>query len=86
VAAVQPPLVSELILCVKNTSLGSLVGLDDLLRRGEIVYQRYVNPMETLAVVGAFYWLVCFTLSQISRRLEGEPGATVLRPRDQIAI
>jgi His/Glu/Gln/Arg/opine family amino acid ABC transporter permease subunit len=66
----QPPLVSELVLCIKNTSLGALVGLDDLVRRGEIVYQKYVNPIETLAIVGLIYWVLCFSLTLLARRLE----------------
>src|SRR5207244_995609 len=79
VRRMQPPLVSELVLCIKNTSLGALVGLDELLRRGEIVYQKYVNPIETLAIVGLIYWVLCFSLTQLSRRLER--AATVpLRP------
>lgn len=71
VGRLQPPLASECILCVKNTSLGSLVGLDEVLKRGEIVYQKYVNPMETLMVIGAIYWVICFSLSLVSRRVEG---------------
>jgi len=65
-----PPLVSELVLCIKNTSIGSIVGLNELLRRGTIVYQQYFNPIETLALVALVYWALCFGLSSLSRRLE----------------
>lgn len=64
------PLVGELIVCLKNTSIGSVVGLNELLRRGTIVYQQYLNPFETLVVVAAIYWCLCFGLSKLSRRLE----------------
>lgn len=65
-----PPLVGELIVCLKNTSIGSVVGLNELLRRGTIVYQQYLNPMETLIVVAFLYWCLCYGLSLVSRRLE----------------
>ena len=65
-----PPLVSELILCIKNTSIGSIVGLNELLRRGTIVYQQYFNPMEALALIAIVYWVICFGLSSLARRLE----------------
>lgn len=65
-----PPLVGELILCIKNTSIGSIVGLNELLRRGTIVYQESFNPMETLALIALVYWLLCFGLSSLARRLE----------------
>ncbi len=65
-----PPLVSELILCIKNTSIGSIVGLNELLRRGTIVYQQYFNPIETLALIAIVYWALCFGLSSLARRLE----------------
>lgn len=65
-----PPLVSELILTVKGTSIGSVLGLNEVLKRGTIMYQFYFNPLETLAVVGMLYWLLCYGLSRLGRRLE----------------
>jgi len=65
-----PPLVSELVLCIKNTSIGFVVGLNELLRRGTIVYQEYFNPIETLALIAIVYWAICFGLSSAARRLE----------------
>ncbi len=67
-----PALVSELILCLKNTSIGCVVGLNELTRRGIIIYQQYYNPIETLLVVAALYWVLCYALSSVSRHLEME--------------
>jgi His/Glu/Gln/Arg/opine family amino acid ABC transporter permease subunit len=69
-----PPLVGELIVCLKNTSIGSVVGLNEILRRGTIVYQQYLNPFETLVVVAVIYWCLCYGLSLLSRRLELSGG------------
>ncbi|MBI3967828.1 MAG: amino acid ABC transporter permease, partial [Chloroflexi bacterium] len=46
-----PPLVGELVIVIKNTSIGVAVGLNELLRRGQITYQEFLNPVETLVVV-----------------------------------
>jgi His/Glu/Gln/Arg/opine family amino acid ABC transporter permease subunit len=67
-----PPLVSELILTIKNTSIGAVIGLNELLKRGIIIYQQYLNPIETLCVVAVLYWLLCYGLSLVSRQLEAE--------------
>lgn len=67
-----PPLVSELILTIKNTSIGAVIGLNELLKRGIIIYQQYLNPIETLLVVALLYWVLCYGLSLVSRRLEAE--------------
>ncbi|MCC7106308.1 MAG: amino acid ABC transporter permease [Chloroflexi bacterium] len=65
-----PPLVSELILIVKGTSIGSVLGLNELLKRAIITYQLYFNPLEMLFAVGIIYWTICFSLSRLGRRLE----------------
>jgi len=79
-----PPLVSELVLCIKNTSIGSIVGLNELLRRGTIVYQQYFNPIETLLLVALLYWAMCFGLSRIGRRLE--MGGAERSERDRLRV
>jgi putative glutamine transport system permease protein len=80
-----PPLVSELILCIKNTSIGSIVGLSELLRRGTIVYQQYFNPIETLLLIALAYWVLCFGLSSFARRLELTGAQQAERDRIVIA-
>lgn len=69
---ILPPLVGEFVLVIMGTAYGSLVGLDDLLRRGAVLYDRYLNPLETLAIVALLYWALCYGLSCLSRRLELE--------------
>jgi putative glutamine transport system permease protein len=75
-----PPLVSELVLCIKNTSIGSIVGLNELFRRGTIVYQQFFNPIETLLLLAVVYWAMCFGLSLVAQRLE--TGAAQRAERD----
>jgi putative glutamine transport system permease protein len=65
-----PPLVSQLITLLKDTSLASIIGLNELLTQGQILYRFYGNPLQTLLSVAAVYFVINFTLSRLSRRLE----------------
>jgi His/Glu/Gln/Arg/opine family amino acid ABC transporter permease subunit len=65
-----PPLVGQYIVLIKNTSLGSVVGLDELLRRTVILYSGFQNPMQALIVAACLYFAFLFPLSMLSRRLE----------------
>lgn len=65
-----PPLVGQYIVLIKNTSLGSVVGLDELLRRTVILYSGFQNPMQALIVVACMYFCFLYPLSMLSRRLE----------------
>jgi His/Glu/Gln/Arg/opine family amino acid ABC transporter permease subunit len=72
-----PALVSQLITLTKDTSLASLIGVNELARRAGILYNNYFNPVETLLVVAGIYFAICSSLSALSRRLE---------PRDVAAL
>lgn len=65
-----PPLVGQYIILIKNTSLGSVVGLDELLRRTVILYNGFQNPAQALVVVAVLYFSFLYPLSALSRRLE----------------
>ena len=51
-------------------SLGSIIGMVELLQRGKIIFQGFRNPMETLYVVAVIYFAMNFVLEQISRATE----------------
>ncbi len=77
-----PPLVSQFITLLKDTSLGVVIGMTELLRAGEIIYRGVYNnrlnnnPLETLCVVALIYFVVCYVLSLVSQRLERQWAAT----------
>ena len=78
------PLIAQFTTLLKDTSLGSLIGMVELLHRGKIIFQGYRNPMETLYVVAIIYFLLNFALEQASlavqRRTAGSlPAATAPR-------
>ena len=68
--AMVPPLVNQYIIAINGTSIGSVIGLDELLRRSVILYNGHQNPIQTLVVSGTMYFLVLFALSSFSRRFE----------------
>jgi His/Glu/Gln/Arg/opine family amino acid ABC transporter permease subunit len=64
-----PPLISQFTTLVKDTSLGSVISMVELLQRGVIIYQGFRNPMETLYMIGLVYFAINFALELVSRRL-----------------
>lgn len=65
-----PAIVSQLVTLLKDTSLGAVIGFEELLRRGRINGEFFHNPLQSLVVVACLYIVVNFTLSRIARRLE----------------
>ena len=72
----SPGLVSQLITLYKDTSLGVLVGVLELLRSGRLLYE---NPtyssqtVEILTVISLFYFIPNYGLSLLAARLEKGP-------------
>jgi ABC-type amino acid transport system permease subunit len=67
---VLPPLIAQFVTLVKDTSLGAIIGLLEIYRRGQILYQFYRNPLETLWVVAIVYFAVNYVLGQVAQRIE----------------
>jgi len=65
-----PALIAQFTTLVKDTSLGSVIGMTELLRRGVIIYQGSRNPMETLYVIALIYFVINFALEQMSLRTQ----------------
>lgn len=71
-----PPLAAQFITLVKDTSLGVVIGMTELLRAGEIIYRGVYdgklnnNPIESLFIVALIYFVVCYALSLATNRVE----------------
>lgn len=68
-----PALVSQFISLIKDTSLASTIGLIELTRAGEIIYERTYREFEILVFIAIIYFVICYSLSVISRKLESKP-------------
>ena len=87
-----PAMMGQLTTVIKDTSLVGTIGVFDLLRQGRTIYTQFFNPVEVLLIVMTIYFVICFVLSQLSRRLElgsvtreAKIRMTELELRDQAA-
>jgi len=76
-----PGLVSQLITLFKDTSLASIIGVFELIRRGRLIYENPANSnaIEVLFVVGLMYFIPCYVLSLIAAHLEKGPETSAVR-------
>lgn len=65
-----PGTVGFMVQIVKNTSLASAVSFVDLTRAGQLINNSTFQPFITFTVVAVIYFLLCYPLSVLSRRLE----------------
>ena len=65
-----PPTVGFFVQIVKNTSLTSIVGMTELMRAAAMMNNATMAPMKVFTVVCVIYFVICFPLSLLSRKLE----------------
>lgn len=65
-----PSTVGFLVQIVKNTSLASVVGFVELVRAGQMVNNTLYRPFLLFGLMALFYFIICYPLSRLSRRLE----------------
>ena len=77
--AMVPALASQLIVLLKDTSLGALVSYEELLRRAQITGEFSRSPLQALTVAAAFFAVVVFALNRLARRLARRRGPSAVR-------
>jgi His/Glu/Gln/Arg/opine family amino acid ABC transporter permease subunit len=65
-----PAMMAQLTTVIKDTSLVGTIGVFELLRQGRTIYTQFFNVVEVLLIVATIYFVICFALSQASRRFE----------------
>lgn len=66
-----PSIVSQLVTLLKDTSLGFVIPIEELLRRSQILGEFTGKPLlQSLFVAALVYIVINFTLSRLARRLE----------------
>jgi His/Glu/Gln/Arg/opine family amino acid ABC transporter permease subunit len=73
ISRMMPALVSQFISLIKDTSLASIIGLIEFTRSGEIIYERTYNETQILALIALVYFVICYGMSQFSKKLEQRP-------------
>ena len=79
-----PALMAQLTTVIKDTSLVGTIGVFELFKQGRTIYTQFFNPIEVLLILATIYFVICFALSQASRRLElgRAPRAARVKMRD----
>lgn len=70
VPIVLPPLVGQYIGLVKDTALAMAIGYVELVRQGQAIIDRIGMPIEVFMIVSVIYFLICYPMSLLARRLE----------------
>ncbi len=72
---VLPPLTNQAVSLIKNTSVLAIIAGGDLMYAGDSFAGRYGHYGPTYIVVGLLYFLMCFPLARLARRLESRARA-----------
>lgn len=70
VRVMLPALISQLVVLLKDTSLGFVIGYLELSRSGQLVVQRTDNPLQLFTLVAIVYIVVNLSLSALATALE----------------
>ncbi len=60
-----PPLGNEFIAMLKDSSLVSVIALEELLRKGQVVITRTFRPFEVYMVVAIIYLIMTLAISRL---------------------
>lgn len=77
---VLPSLVSQFASTIKETSLGTIIGLSELsFIANQINNQTLVRPVEVYGALAASYFLLCFGLARLAHAMERRGGRAARR-------
>lgn len=65
-----PPMVSEFITLIKDSSLISCIGAAELLYTAQVLGAKYYNYLDPLIIAGCMYLVMTVTISFIARKIE----------------
>lgn len=66
-----PPLVSQFVSLIRDTSLAVIISLPELTHNTKIIYAQYPNTVLPMFFIMAFcYFIICYSLSTFSKRFE----------------
>lgn len=65
-----PPGIGFLISLVKDSSLVTVMGFVELTTAGSIISNLTAEPIRTYLLVAAYYFVICYVMSRLSRYLE----------------
>lgn len=78
IRVITPSLVGQFVLLIKDSSVVSAIGILDLTRSGWMIVQSVPNGLLVFGIVGIGYFVICYPLIYISRRMERQSQAPIL--------
>lgn len=70
----MPSLITQAVVVFQDTSLAYVIGLREFLRSANVVDAREMRSVELYLFVGLVYFIVCFSMSRVCKRLELKKG------------
>jgi glutamate/aspartate transport system permease protein len=70
-----PSLITQGVVVFQDTSLAYVIGLREFLRSANVVDAREMRSVELYLFVGLVYFIICFSMSRICKRMELKKGA-----------
>ncbi|AWW45455.1 amino acid ABC transporter permease [Polynucleobacter paneuropaeus] len=67
-----PVFMTQVIILFQDTSLVYAIGAYDLLKGFEIAGKNYGRPIETYALAAITYFVICFSLSRVARKIQAK--------------
>jgi len=67
-----PVFMTQTIILFQDTSLVYAIGAYDLLKGFEIAGKNYGRPIETYILAAATYFVICFSLSEVVRKIQAQ--------------
>ena len=67
-----PVFMTQTIILFQDTSLVYAIGAYDLLKGFEIAGKNYGRPIETYALAAITYFVICFSLSRVARKIQAK--------------
>lgn len=72
VRTMLPALISQMVVILKDTSLGAVLGIyTELLRQANLIALNLKNPIQILLVAGLMFIAINYALSRVARAIEG---------------
>jgi len=71
-----PALIGQLVVVLKDTSLGAFIGYEELLRRGNIGVQNLHNPIQLYLLIAGLFITMNYALSRLATAVEQRISST----------
>lgn len=81
-----PALISQVVVVLKDTSLGFIISYEEALRVGGQIIQNLSNPIQVYAVIGAIYVAVNYGVSRLAQYAQRRVSAGRRRPATGLAV